>query len=139
MAYVIQLVAVLTSMFTLGLSVSAEENEHPIVTSVKANLKDPRKPFTILVHLKIKEGTAGKFESAFAKAIAGTRKEKGNKAYELNRSTKSPTEYVVYERWTDLAALRDHLKTPHITALLADIGDLLEGPPEAKVFLPAGD
>ena len=116
----------------------AQEKENPIATEVKANLKDPSKPFTMLVRVKIKDGVGSKFEAAFAKAVTATRKEKGNKAYDLNRSAKAPNEYVVYERWQDLAALQAHMKTPHITTLLAEIGDLLEGPPEVKVFLPAG-
>ncbi|MSQ97316.1 MAG: antibiotic biosynthesis monooxygenase [Gemmataceae bacterium] len=117
----------------------AQDKENPIATEVKANLKDPTKPFTMFVHVKIKVGAGSKFEAAFAKAIVGTRKEKGNKAYDLNRSVKAPNEYVVYERWQDLAALQAHLKTPHITTLLTEIGDLLDGPPEVKALLPAGE
>lgn len=117
----------------------AQDKEHPIETMVKANLKDPTKPFTMLVHLKVKEGENKKFEIAFAKAVVGTRKEKGNKAYDLNRSAKSPNEYVVYERWQDLKALQEHLKAPHIATLLAEVGDLLDGPPDVKVLIPASE
>jgi quinol monooxygenase YgiN len=118
---------------------AAQDKENPIAKEVAANLKNPSKPFTMVVRVKIKDGAAGKFEAAFAKALAATRKEKGFKAYDLNRSVKTPTEYFVYERWQNLAALQAHLKTPHITALLAEIGDLLEAPPEVKVFMPAGE
>src|SRR5262245_40165944 len=121
----------------LALVVQAPAQENPIEKAVKAALKDPSKPFTMVVHVKIKDGAAAKFEDAFAKAIIGTRKEKGNKAYDLNRSIKSPNEYFVYERWQDFAALQAHLKTPHITTLLSEIGELLDGPPEAKAFVPA--
>ena len=38
-----------------------------------------------------------------------------------------------------LAALEAHLKTAHIGMLLAELGDLLAGPPEVRVLLPAGD
>jgi quinol monooxygenase YgiN len=115
-----------------------EEKENPIEAEVKASLKGPARPFTMLLRVKVKDGAGKKFEAAFAKAAAGTRKEKGNKAYELNRSAKSPNEYIVYERWQNVAALQAHLKAPHITTLLAEIGDLLDGPPEVKVFVPVG-
>ena len=46
----------------------AQEKESPIEKEVKANLKDPTKPFMMLVHIKIKDGMAAKFEAAFAKA-----------------------------------------------------------------------
>ena len=120
----------------LAASTHAQDKENPIVKEVKANLKEPGKPFVMFVHLKLKEGNAAKFEAAFAKARTATRKEKGNKAYSLNRSAKAPNEYVVYERWENLAALQSHIKTPHTEALLAEIGDMLDGAPEVKVFLP---
>src|SRR5258708_2556602 len=58
---------------------AADEKPHPIVATVKAALKDTSKPFTLLVSLKVKDGNEEKFEKAFAKAAAGTRKEKGCK------------------------------------------------------------
>ena len=120
----------------LGASAPAQDKVNPIEAEVKANLKDPTKPFVMLLRVKIKDGTAAKFEAAFAKARTATRKEKGNKAYSLNRSTKTPAEYVVYERWENFAALQAHMKTPHLEALLAEVHDMFDGPPEVKVFIP---
>jgi quinol monooxygenase YgiN len=128
------LVILLTQLFSP--IVLAQNN--PIEREVKAHLKDPGKPFTMFVRVKIKHGAGPRFEAAFAKAITETRKEKGNKAYDLNRS-ENGTEYIVYERWDNFAALQFHLKLPHITTLLEQIGDLLDGPPEVKVFFPAGE
>jgi quinol monooxygenase YgiN len=122
----------------LATGVSAQEKDHPVVAAVKANIKDASKPFTILVHIKIKEAGTAKFESEFTAAVAGTRKEKGNLAYDLNRSTKNPSEYIVYERWQDLGALQTHLKTPHIQALFAATGDLFDGPPQVDILVPVG-
>jgi quinol monooxygenase YgiN len=90
---------------------------------------------SISIHL---HQVAAKFESAFAKAVAGTRKETGNLAYDLNRSVKNPTSDVVYERWRDLGALQAHLKTPHIQAVFAATGDLRDGPPQVEVLVPVG-
>jgi autoinducer 2-degrading protein len=118
---------------------AADEKPHPIVAEVKANLKDASKPFTMLVFIQVKEGAEEKFEAAFAKCIAGTRKEKGNLAYQLNRDAKKKGAYVVYERWQDLAALEAHMKTPHIATLRSETGDLRVGASEVKVFLPAGE
>ena len=65
-----------------------KEKENPILAEVKANLKDPSKPFVMFVRIKIKDGTATKFESAFEKARVATRKEKGNKAYNLKNAVR---------------------------------------------------
>jgi len=114
----------------------AQEKANPIEAEVKASLKYPTKPFVMFVRVKIKDGTAAKFEAAFAKARTETRKEKGNKSYRLIRSAKMPSEYVVYERWDNFAALQAHMKTPHLAALLAEVGAMFDGPPEVKVFIP---
>jgi quinol monooxygenase YgiN len=130
--------SLLVSGLIVGRTVG-QEKENPIVAMVKTSVKDAGKPFTILVHLKVKDGAGEKFEAAFAKALTETRKEKGMLAYQLNRSTKNATDYVVYERWRDVAALEAHLKTAHIQALFATVGDLLSGPPQADVLVPAGE
>ena len=134
--FLIRAMPLVIGVLFLAASAPAQEKENPIEKEVKANLKDLAKPFVLLVRVKIKDGTAAKFESAFAKARTATRKEKGNKSYSLNRSAKLPNEYVVHERWENFAALQAHLKTPHFATLLTEIGDLLDGAPEVKVFLP---
>jgi|SRR6516165_1669078 autoinducer 2-degrading protein len=117
----------------------AQERENAILGQVKAAIKDAAKPFTMVVQLRVKEGSAAKFEAAFAKASKATRQEKGNRAYDLNRDATMPTRYLVYERWQNLAALETHLKSEHITTLLAELGDLLAAPPEITVLVPTGD
>jgi len=120
-------------------STAAQDKPNPIFETVKAKVKDDKKPFTMLVHIRVKDGIGAKAEAAFAPAIKATLKEKGCLRYELNRDTDSPTGYILYERWSSLPDLDAHLKTAHITKLLADLGDLLAGPPDVKVLLPAGE
>jgi quinol monooxygenase YgiN len=115
---------------------TGEEKPNPIVTRVKDSVKDPAKPFTLIVTLKLKDGAAEKFEAAFLKAAKPTRKEKGCLVYELSRDAKTPTQYVVYEHWQNLPALEAHLKTPHITTLFKELSDLLAGEPESRVLIP---
>lgn len=118
---------------------AAQEKPHPVAVAVKAVLKDPSMPFTLLVRFQAKEGAGEKLEAAFAKAAKATRQEKGCLVYQLNRDVKTPTHYVVYERWQNLAALEAHLKSPHITTLLAELNDLRAAPPEAEVLVPAAE
>jgi quinol monooxygenase YgiN len=120
-------------------AVAAQEQEHPVLARVKASVKDPSKPFVMIITFKVKEGAGPKFEAAFAKAIKETRKEKGNKAYELSRSTKDPNEYILYENWENVAALGAHLKTEQIKQLGAERQGTTEGNPDVKVLVPVGD
>ena len=141
MQLLIRTAPLLMAILLLAAPAPAQDKDkpNPIEAEVKASLKDLTKPFVLYVRIKIKDDTAVKFEAAFAKARTATRKEKGNKAYSLTRSTKVPNEYVVYERWENFAALQTHLKAPHFAALLAEVGDLLDGAPDVKVFLPTRD
>ena len=120
-------------------SAPGQEKPNPIVAKVKAAVKDPTKPFTMLVHLQVKEGTGAKVEAAFAKAIQRTRREKGCAAYDLNRDPQMPSRYLLYERWHSVADLEAHLRAGHIATLLVELGDLLAAPPDVQVFVPAGD
>ncbi|MBL8794576.1 MAG: antibiotic biosynthesis monooxygenase [Planctomycetia bacterium] len=117
---------------------SAQDKPNPIFELVKAKVKDGSKPFTMLVSLKVKDGMGPKAEAAFVPAIKATLKEKGCLRYELNRDTDG-TSYILYERWNTLPDLDAHLKTAHIAKLLGELGDLLAGPPDVKVMLPAGE
>jgi len=120
-------------------TVLGKDEPHPIAAQVKADLKDPAKPFTLIIRLQVKDGMQSKFEAAFAKASKETHKEKGCIAYDLSRDTKDGTRYVVYERWKNLAALDAHLKTAYITTLLAELKEFLAAAPEVNVLLPAGE
>jgi quinol monooxygenase YgiN len=117
----------------------AGDKDDPIVAFAKKQLTDTTKPFTLVVVVKVKDGAAEKFETAFAKALAATRKEKGCITYDLNRDSRDAKRYVVYERWKSLADLAAHMKTDHIRTLLEALPDLTEGAPDLRILLPAGE
>ncbi len=118
---------------------AGQDKENPVITAVKSRLKNPDKPFTLIVRVKVKEGAGKAFEASFAKAITATRKEEGNLAYDLNRDTQDPSRYLIYERWKNLAALEAHLKTPYLKALLAELPKIADGAPESQILVPAGE
>lgn len=130
-------------VFALALAASfalaaAAQEPHPIVAMVKGKLKNPDKPFVMVVTLKLKPGTQAKFEAAFAEAVKGTKTEKGNLAYDLSKSTDDDTEYTVYEKWKNLDALTEHIKTPYLEKTLAVVGELTDSPPKITVAVPVG-
>jgi quinol monooxygenase YgiN len=110
-----------------------------VAAHVKAELKDPAKLFALLVRFQVKDGMREKFEAAFARAIAATRKEQGVQTYELNRDTKDATCYFLNERWKSLSALEDHLDAPYITTLFNELDEILVAAPELHVLIPAGE
>src|SRR4051812_6819603 len=103
----------LASLLLVAVVSPAADQEHPVLGTVRAAIHDPSKSFVLAVQVKVKAGAGPKFERAFAGAARESRKEKGNRVYDLSRSTDNPNEYLIYERWENLAALAAHLKTAH--------------------------
>jgi quinol monooxygenase YgiN len=118
---------------------AAADEENPVVAAVRAKLKDPARPFTLVVGLKVKEGMGEKLEAAFARASGPTHKEKGCLAYDLNRDVEHPERFMLYERWKSLADLEAHLKAEHTRTLLGEMQGIGDGAPELHVLLPAGE
>jgi quinol monooxygenase YgiN len=115
------------------------QDRHPVAAKVAAEVKDPAKPFALVITIKVKDGAGERLEAAFAKARLETKKEKGVLAYDMNRDAKEPGRYLIYERWKSLADLDAHLASEHIKALFAQVGELFDGDPDVRVMLPAGE
>src|SRR5437660_9475153 len=100
----------LSALAVVGMfAAAAGAQDHPAVALVKSKVKDPAKPFALIVTIKAKAGKGKELEAAFAPCIAATKKEAGCLAYELNRDPDNPTVYVMFEKFRNLAALETHL------------------------------
>ena len=106
---------------------------------IRSQVKDPAKPFSLIVKVRVKEGKAAAFEAAFSEAMKQTRKEKGCLRYDLNREKESVLDYVIYERWADLEAVKTHLSAAYIAKLFSLVGELADGAPKMELLLPAGE
>jgi quinol monooxygenase YgiN len=120
------------------LSESRAEDEHPVVALVKSKVKDPAKPFALLVTFKVKPGKEKDLEAAFVPCLAATQKEPGCIAYELNHDPEHPDTYVMYEKFKSVDALKTHLQHKHTQTLLSTLQPLTEGGPQVKVYASVG-
>jgi quinol monooxygenase YgiN len=116
-------------------STARAAEDHPAVALVKSKVKDPTKPFALLVPIRVKAGRQKEFEAAFAVCIAATKKEPGCLAYELNRDADDPTAYVMFEKFKNVAALEDHLRQDHTKKIFKALEALADGEIKAKVYL----
>ena len=112
-------------------------SEHPIVALVRGKLSDPSRPFTMIAELEARPGYGNRLAAVIAESqiVRLSRLEPGCAAYDLCREADAPDRFVALERWRDLAALRDHLATPHFTALGAGLGSLLATEPTIRVLM----
>jgi quinol monooxygenase YgiN len=110
-------------------------DEHPLVARVRGKVKDPARPFVLLVSIKAKAGMGKALEEAFAPCVAATRKEAGCLAYDLSRDADDPTVYLMYEKFKSVAALADHLKQDHTLMLLKALEPILDGEIKSRVYV----
>jgi len=67
--------------------------------------------------------------AALTALASASRTEAGCHAYEVFRRANAPL-FITHEIWADRDAEKAHLKGPHVAALVASVGDFLDGPPE---------
>lgn len=70
----------------------------------------------VIAKMKVKMGRKAEVFSLAQDLIIATRTEKGCISYELLDDPYDVSSCVFVEQWTDKEALRQHLKTPHISA-----------------------
>lgn len=109
-------------------------DDPPVVALVKSKVKDPNKPFALLVTFKVKEGKEKEFLAAFKPCLTATRKEAGVVAYELNHDPDDPDLYVMYEQFKGVKALAAHMEEKHTQTLLKAVGPLCAAEPRIKVY-----
>jgi quinol monooxygenase YgiN len=87
---------------------------------------------TMVVTFKVKPGKNEAFEKAFLDMQKSVKaNEPGNINYDFYHDSKDPQSYVIIERYKDAAAVTAHGQSDHGKKLIATLGDMLDGKPEA--------
>lgn len=60
---------------------------------------------------------------------AETRKEAGCLSYRFYADLEDPGAFFIFEEWRDQAALTAHFATPHMATFIAQVPELIAGPP----------
>lgn len=81
-----------------------------------------------------KAGKEEALKSVLTTAIAPTRRELACYQYDLLGNPQNPCEFCFVERWEDDKSLDHHLDTPHIKTMLAQVEELVEGPPDIRRY-----
>lgn len=106
-----------------------------LIGPIQARVSNPNQPFDIFIDITIKPGMEDEFECVFAPAVAATRPEPGNLAFQLTRDPKQPNVYLHHERWRTLADLERHMGTPHMQAFWPVYLPMLARTPEFKITM----
>lgn len=99
------------------------------LTAPAASAASPT-PTGLFVKFKVKPGKNTAFETAFRQMQASMREqEPGALYYDLFVTVEDPQTYVIMERYKDAAAVEAHGRTEHMRKVLAELRDLMDGPP----------
>lgn len=89
----------------------------------------------IVAKATIKDGAQDAFEETAAKLAAEVKaNEPGCLLYLLTRSPEDASCYVFIERYADEAALKAHMKAPHMRTHGRALAECMQGPPEITVL-----
>lgn len=66
--------------------------------------------------------------------VEKSRKEEGNKGYDLFVSTTNPRVYLFCESWENEAVLEKHKQTAHFTRIISQLSQLLKGELSLEAF-----
>ena len=91
----------------------------------------------ILVRFRAKVGQERIFADEIRSAVPSTRAEPGNRQYEFYGDQDDPLNFMLYEEFTDEAALQTHRARPEMAAHLAAIKPMLDGAPDATFWSQA--
>lgn len=111
---------------------------HPLAQQAADQVGGVSIPFVMLVEMTAAPGSARAYIEAFRDALAGTRLEPGNIAYDFSQSTDKPDTFIMYEEWRSAADLDLHCNQPYIQAL-AGLLEGIEGAPAVFRFFVRRD
>ncbi len=89
----------------------------------------------VIATLKVQDGKGEEFEAVFRDLAAQVRaNEPGNKLYQVFKSRKEATTYIVMEIYQDQGALDAHGKSDHFRAAGPKIAPTMAGRPDIQYF-----
>ena len=88
----------------------------------------------VVAVMKAKAGMGQEMEKALKEIIPKVETEKGTHAYTIHRAKKEPEKFLLYEKYRDKEALKEHSSTPHFAELFGKIGPLLDGSPVIDMY-----
>ena len=75
--------------------------------------------FVVIAQYRARAGEEGRVDEALRKMVEPTRAEPGNLDYQVFRDPRQPAVFVLFERYTDVAAFDAHRASPHFTTWLS--------------------
>jgi quinol monooxygenase YgiN len=90
--------------------------------------------FIVTMGFRAKAGKAAELEKHLKDRVPISRTEAGTLDYRLYRSTSDPDLFFLFSRYASEKSWDLHLYQPNTISMIADLEDLLEGPPRVETY-----
>ena len=114
----------------------------PLLDRIKAVPGQAEKPFSLIVHFKVKRDQVDAVLAGAKKVVVASRAEKGCLAYDVQQSLEEPTEFFILETWRDAKGLEFHAGTGHFSEFIKLMGTAADEAPQiqlTRAIVPAGE
>lgn len=88
----------------------------------------------VVAHIKAKPEHAEQLKGLLSAQVAPTKAEDGCISYALMQNNNDPADFVFVEEWRDMAALKAHIKSPHLQQGREARAALLSGEPDIRLY-----
>jgi quinol monooxygenase YgiN len=88
----------------------------------------------VVARIKARAGEETAMEEALRGMVTKVAEEAGTLAYTLHRLQNDPTQFLLYEKYTDADAFKHHASTPYFKELFATLKPLLDGSPQIDMY-----
>ena len=93
-----------------------------------------KEQFIITIGYRAKPGKAAALEKLLRDRVPITRTEAGNLDYRLYRSTTDPHVIFLFARFASEKSFDIHMYQPYTLSMLANLEELLQGPPRVETY-----
>ena len=88
----------------------------------------------VVAKLKAKNGQESKMADALQAMVSKVEKEEETLIYTLHQAQNDPTQFLLYEKYTDAQAFKAHSSTPHFKELFGILEPLMDGAPKIGMY-----
>jgi len=88
----------------------------------------------VVAKLKARSGEESKMADALQDMVSRVEKEEGTLIYTLHQAQNDPTQFLLYEKYTDAQAFKAHSSTPYFKELFGLLKPLMDGAPEIEMY-----
>ncbi len=117
---------------------SQQSKEQDIVKRLDS-LKRQSAPFASRSLFVVKPERVDEFISQAGQVALFTNGKDGPILYRFFQNIEQPNQFVLFEEWTDSAAVRRQRATPHARAFQARLADLIAKPVQVQLYRPASE